>query len=64
MRRDVPGSLCRLTPCTADDQSKTNFSDIPIDIMQVIRSHVTNFKDDEEKYKFLSNLKRAEQRFI
>ena len=30
--------------------------------MQVIKSHVTNFKDNEEEYKFLSNFKKGQNK--
>jgi hypothetical protein len=32
--------------------------------MQVIKSHVTNFKDNEEEYKFLSNFKKGQNKDI
>ena len=41
-----------------DDRNKTKFTDIPTDIMKIIKNHVTNFKDNEEEYKFLSILKK------
>ena len=45
-----------------DEKNQVKFSDIPLDIMQVIRSHVTNFKDNEEEYKFLSNFKKGQNK--
>ena len=41
-----------------DEKNKTKFTDIPSDIMKIIKNHVTNFKDNEEDYKFLSNFKK------
>ncbi len=34
-----------------DERNQIKFTDIPTDIIQVIKSHVTNFKDNEEEYK-------------
>ncbi len=75
MRRDAPASLCRLkgrlarplgqaTPCTADDTNKTKFTDIPIDIMEIIKNHVTNFQNNDEEYNFLSNFKEGKSKDI
>jgi hypothetical protein len=47
-----------------DERNQVKFSDIPTDIMQVIKSHVTNFKDNEEEYKFLSNFKKGQNKDI
>ena len=47
-----------------DENNKTKFSDIPIDIMKIIKNHVTNFKDNEEEYKFLSNFKEGKNKDI
>jgi len=38
------------------------FSDIPNDIIQVIKSHVTNFKDNEEEFNFLNNFKKGQNK--
>jgi hypothetical protein len=45
-----------------DDRNKTKFTDIPTDIMKIIKNHVTNFKDNEEEYKFLSNFKKGQNK--
>ena len=45
-----------------DEQNKTKFTDIPTDIMKIIKNHVTNFKDNEEEYKFLSNFKKGQNK--
>jgi len=48
-----------------DEKNRVKFTDIPTDIMKIIKNHVTNFKDNEEEYKFLSNFKkRTKQRYI
>ena len=47
-----------------DDRNKTKFTDIPSDIMKIIKNHVTNFKDNEEEYKFLSNFKEGKNKDI
>ena len=31
-----------------DESNKTKFTDIPIDIMEMIKNHVTNFKNNAE----------------
>ena len=30
--------------------------------MKIIKNHVTNFKDNEEEYKFLSNFKKGQNK--
>jgi hypothetical protein len=62
MRKDAPASLCRLTPCTADEKKQIKFTDIPSDIMKIIKNHVINFKDNEEEYNFLSNFKKGQNK--
>ena len=47
-----------------DSQKEIKFSDLPVDIIQVIKNHVTNFKDNEEEYKFLSNFKEGKNKDI
>ena len=47
-----------------DERNKTKFTDIPTDIMKIIKNHVTNFKDNEEEYKFLSNFKKGQNKDI
>ena len=47
-----------------DEQNKTKFTDIPSDIMKIIKNHVTNFKDNEEEYKFLSNFEKGQNKDI
>ncbi len=47
-----------------DDRNKTKFTDIPTDIMKIIKNHVTNFKDNEQEYKFLSNFKKGQNKDI
>ena len=32
--------------------------------MKIIKNHVTNFKDNEEEYKFLSNFKKGQNKDI
>ncbi len=64
MRRDAPAPLCRLSPCTADDRNKTKFTDIPYDIIEIIKNHVTIFKDNEEEFNFLNNFKKGENKDI
>jgi hypothetical protein len=62
MRNDAPASLCRLTPCTADEKNQVKFTDIPYDIIKIIKNHVTNFKDNEEEYKFLRNFREGQNK--
>ena len=45
-----------------DERNKIKFTDIPTDIMKIIKNHVTNFKDNEEEYKFLSNFKKGQNK--
>ena len=45
-----------------DERNKIKFSDIPTDIMKIIKNHVTIFKDNEEEYKFLSNFKKGQNK--
>jgi len=47
-----------------DSQKEIKFTDIPSDIMKIIKNHVTNFKDNEEEYKFLSNFKEGKNKDI
>ena len=45
-----------------DDRNKTKFTDIPYDIIKIIKNHVTNFKDNEEEYKFLRNFREGQNK--
>ena len=45
-----------------DEKNRTKFTDMPTDIMKIIKNHVTNFKDNEEEYKFLSNFKKGQNK--
>ena len=45
-----------------DGKNKTKFTDIPTDIIKIIKSHVTNFKDNEEEYNFLRNFKKGQNK--
>ena len=47
-----------------DEKNQIKFTDIPTYIIQVIKSHVTNFKDNGEEYKFLSNFKKGQNKDI
>ena len=47
-----------------DEKNRTKFTDIPTDIMKIIKNHVTNFQDNEEEYKFLSNFKKGQNKDI
>ena len=47
-----------------DESNKTKFTDIPIDIMEIIKNHVTNFKNNDEEYNFLSNFKEGQNKDI
>ena len=47
-----------------DETNKTKFTDIPIDIMEIIKNHVTNFKNNDEEYNFLSNFKEGKNKDI
>ncbi len=47
-----------------DENNKTKFTDIPTDVMKIIKSHVTNFKNNEEEYNFLSNFKKGQNKVI
>ncbi len=41
----------------SDSRIETKFSDIPYDIIKIIKNHVTSFKNKDEEYNFLSNFK-------
>ena len=45
-----------------DEKNRVKFTDIPTDIMKIIKYHVTNFKDNEEEYKFLRNFKKGQNK--
>ena len=45
-----------------EDEKKTKFTDIPYDIIKIIKNHVTNFKDNKEEYNFLSNFKKGQNK--
>jgi hypothetical protein len=47
-----------------DEKNQVKFLDIPYDIIKIIKNHVTNFKDNEEEYKFLSNFKEGKNKDI
>ena len=40
-------------------EKRTLFSDIPYDLITVIKNHVTNFQNNDEEYHFLSNFKEG-----
>ena len=42
-----------------DEKNKIKFIDLPTDVIKIIKNHVTNFKDNEEEYKFLRNFKKG-----
>jgi hypothetical protein len=45
-----------------DERNKIKFTDIPYDIIKIIKNHVTNFKDNEEEYNFLRNFKKGQNK--
>ena len=45
-----------------DERNKTKFTDIPYDIIKIIKNHVTIFKDNEEEYNFLRNFKKGQNK--
>ena len=47
-----------------DERKKTKFTDITIDIMDIIKNHVTNFKNNDEEFHFLSNFKEGKNKDI
>ena len=46
----------------SDSRIETKFSDIPYDIIKIIKNHVTSFKNKDEEYKFLSNFKEGKNK--
>jgi hypothetical protein len=45
-------------------EKRTQFSDIPYDLIKVIKNHVTNFQNNDEEYNFLSNFKEGKNKDI
>ncbi len=45
-----------------DEKNKTKFTDIPYDIIKIIKNHVTIFEDNEEEYNFLRNFKKGQNK--
>ena len=45
-----------------DEKNQVKFIDLPYDIIKIIKNHVTNFKDNEEEYKFLRNFKKGQNK--
>jgi len=45
-----------------DEKNRTKFSDLPTDLIQIIKTHVTNFKDKSEEYNFLRNFKQGKNK--
>jgi len=43
-------------------EKRTQFSDIPYDLITVIKNHVTNFQNNDEEYNFLSNFKEGKNK--
>ncbi len=56
------GQLIEEDDMHKDDEKKTKFTDIPYDIIKIIKYHVTNFKDNEEEYNFLRNFKKGQNK--
>ena len=48
----------------SDSRTETKFSDIPYDIIKLIKNHVTNFKNKDEEFNFLSNFKEGKNKDI
>ena len=46
----------------SDSRIETKFSDIPYDIIKLIKNHVTNFKNKDEEFNFLSNFKEGKNK--
>ena len=47
-----------------DERNKTKFTDIPIDIMKIIKNHVTTFKDEKEQFNFLRHFQKKQNQDI
>ena len=47
-----------------DEGKRTKFTDIPSDIMKIIKSHVTTFKDKKEQFNFLSHFQKKRNQDI
>ena len=47
-----------------DEHNKTKFTDIPTDIMKIIKSHVTTFKDDKDQFNFLRHFQKKQNQDI
>ena len=45
-----------------DEKNKIKFIDLPTDVIKIIKNHVTNFKDNEEEYKFLRNFREGQNK--
>ena len=39
-----------------DERNKTKFTDLPSDIIEVVKGHVTNFKDNKDEFKRINRL--------
>ena len=42
-----------------DERNKIKFTDIPTDVMKIIKSHVTTFKDDKDQFNFLRHFQKV-----
>ena len=47
-----------------DERNKTKFTDIPNDVMKIIKSHVTTFKDDKDQFNFLRHFQKKQNQDI
>ena len=45
-----------------DEKNKTKFTDLPTDILEIVKGHVTNFKDNKDEYNFLGNFRKGENK--
>ena len=45
-----------------DEINKTKFTDLPTDILEIVKGHVTNFKDNKDEYNFLGNFRKGENK--
>jgi hypothetical protein len=44
------------------DFYQVKFIDLPVDIIQVIKSHVTNYNDSKEEYNFLRHFRQGKNK--
>ena len=47
-----------------DERNKTKFTDIPNDVMKIIKSHVTTFKDGKDQFNFLRHFQKKQNQDI